>query len=95
MKLCEHHSCDSFVDEGVPVEPELVPLIRECTENAYQIMKETSIKITLFAQTLELQLMFSGTERISQLVLHCIYRDAITLSWLAAETIDAVRQHAK
>ena len=65
MKLCEYHSCDSFVDEGVPIEPELVPLIRECTEHANQIMKETSIKITLFIQSLEQQLIFPGTEKIS------------------------------
>lgn len=88
MKLCDHHSCDSFADKGMPIEAELVPLLRECTEQALQMMKETSMKIAMFVQTLDQKLIFPGTERVSPLVLHCIYRGAISLSWLAMETGD-------
>lgn len=85
MKLSNHHSCDSFT-EGTPLEVEAVPIAHACTERSLHIMKETSGQVVYFVQILEQRVLVSGMHSLSPLVLHCIYRAAIALSWMAKES---------
>jgi hypothetical protein len=85
MKLSDHHSCDSFA-EGTPLEVEAVPVARECTQRSLDLMKETSEQVVYFVQILEQRMLVSGIHNLSPLVIHCIYRAAIALAWMAKET---------
>lgn len=88
MKLSERHSCDSFDNDANPLDLETQSLVRVCAERSLQALKETSFKITTFAERIEQQILLSGVEGVSPFVLQCIYRAVITLSWLNLETDD-------
>jgi hypothetical protein len=85
MKLSDYRSCESF-SEGRPLGIEEVPVARECTKLSLHIMKETSRQVVYFVQILEEHQLVSGLHSLSPLVLHCVYRAAIALSWMAKET---------
>ncbi len=47
-------------------------------------MRDTSLQIVDLAQLLESHIAVSGLNKLSPLVLHCLYRAAFWLSYLAA-----------
>lgn len=87
MKLSDHHSCDSF-DDDQPLAIGAAALFRECMERSIINMKENSAAVVSFAQMLVKQAQVSGLECISPLVLHCVYRASVALSWMAMESGD-------
>ena len=70
-----------FVDKG---DPQLASRIREYTEGSFNTMRDTSLQALDLAQSLERQILVSGVDKLSPLVLHCLYRAAFWLSYLAA-----------
>lgn len=86
MKLHKNHLCDSFRHEQDNIDPQLASRIRECTERSYYALRDTSLQILNFAQSLERHIVVSRIEKFSPLVLHCLYRGAFWLSYLATST---------
>lgn len=90
MKLYENHSCDSFSEQKeIEMDPELTTRIRKCTESSHDMMKDTSLQIVDFAQSLEQHILKFGVHMFDPWVLHCLYRASISLSHTAAATPDA------
>jgi hypothetical protein len=67
-----------------PIDPQLVSRIRESTNGSYHALRETSLQILNFTQSLERHIVASGIEMLSPFVLHCLYRAAFWISYLAA-----------
>jgi hypothetical protein len=87
MKLHKNHLCDSFRQElGNNIDPQLASRIRECSERSYYALRDTSLQILNFAQSLERHIAVSGIEKFSPLVLYCLHRAAFWLSYLATVT---------
>jgi hypothetical protein len=87
MKLSDHHSCESF-DDGKPISIETATLFRECMDRSIINTKENCAIVVSFAQILMEQTKISGLECLSPLVLHCLYRASVALSWMAMESGD-------
>lgn len=85
MKLDGNHTCDSY-DDDQPPPIEEVDILRECMAHGIIKIKEDCIKVVYFAEALLKQVRVSGSESISPLVLYCIYRAAIALSWCENES---------
>lgn len=87
MKLSDHHSCESF-DDGQPISIETAALFRECMDRSIIKTKENCAIVVSFAQILMEQTKVSGMGCLSPLVLHCLYRASVALSWMAMESGD-------
>ncbi|KAL7795570.1 hypothetical protein V8C43DRAFT_279404 [Trichoderma afarasin] len=85
MKLSDHHSCDSF-SENMPIDIETAALLRECMDRSIAKMKENCSRVVSFAQVLMKLAQDSHLVCLSPLVLHCLYRTSVALSWMAMET---------
>lgn len=85
MKLSDHHSCDSF-SENMPIDIETAALLRECMDRSIAKMKENCSRVVSFAQVLMKLGQDSHLVCLSPLVLHCLYRTSVALSWMAMET---------
>lgn len=87
MKLHKKFLYDAFhqgfEDKG---DSRLASRIREITEGSFNAMRDTSLQALNLAQSLERQIVVSGVDKLSPLVLHCLYRAAFWLSYLAATT---------
>jgi hypothetical protein len=74
-----HHP--RYVDKA---DSQLASRIREYTEKSFDTMRDISLQILDLAQSLERYIVVSGVDKLSPLVLHCLYRAAFWLSYLAA-----------
>ncbi|RFU33261.1 hypothetical protein B7463_g3044, partial [Scytalidium lignicola] len=77
---------DSYVALSVLVDkagPKLAPSIREYTERSLNTMRDASLQALDLAQELERRVVVSGVDKLSPLVMHCLYRAAFWLSYLA------------
>lgn len=85
MKLHKDRLSDSFIQGLTNINEstgsQLASRIRKCTEKSYQALRTVD-----FAQSLERRIMVSRVDKLSPLVLHCVYRAAFWLSHLAAAT---------
>ena len=70
-----------FVDKA---DSQLASRIHEHTERSFNTMRDTSLQALNLAQSLERNIVISGIDKLSPLVLHCLYRAAFWLSYLAA-----------
>lgn len=85
MKLHKNFLYNSF-SKGfvVKADSQLASRIREHTERSLNTMRDISLEALNVAQSLERYIMVSGVDKLSPLVLHCLYRAAFWLSYLAA-----------
>ncbi|KAH8817154.1 fungal-specific transcription factor domain protein [Xylogone sp. PMI_703] len=88
MKLCSHHSCDSFSGDGKHTDPELTSLIQLCTQQALQVTRDTCLHILQLAPLLQQEISNSGTQSISPLVINCIYQTIVSLTVMGEEVGD-------
>ncbi|RDW85927.1 hypothetical protein BP5796_04252 [Coleophoma crateriformis] len=76
-----HSFRQGFLDQA---DFQLTARIREYTEVSFNTMRDTSLKALILAQSLEQQIVVSGVDKLSPLVLHCFYRAAFWLSYLVS-----------
>jgi hypothetical protein len=87
MKLHKKYLSDLFCQGSTGKgDPDLASRVRECAEGSYNAMRDTSLQTLNFAQSLERRIVASEVDKLSPLVLHCLYRGAFWLSHLAAAT---------
>ncbi|BCR89577.1 fungal specific transcription factor domain-containing protein [Aspergillus chevalieri] len=89
LKLSNYHSCNLFNEEGQYLEHNAAPRIRECMQRCFQINKDICGRVVSFAQGLSQSLTQPAMQRVSPLVLHCIYDCTANLSWMTLETDNA------
>lgn len=63
---------------------QLASRIREYTEQSLDTMRDISLQTVDLAQLLERRAVASGIDKLSPLVLHCLYRAAFWISYLAS-----------
>ncbi|KAH8803327.1 fungal-specific transcription factor domain protein [Xylogone sp. PMI_703] len=85
MKLDGHHTCDSY-DDDRPVPIETAAVFRESMDRAIIKIREDSTRVVYFVESLMNQIRDSGLDGISPLVMHCVYRAAVALSFGANES---------
>lgn len=84
MKLHKNHLGDSFrCGLENRADSQLASRVRECADVSYNAMRDTSLQVLNFAQSLERHVLVSGVDKLSPLVLHCLYRAAFWLQYLA------------
>jgi hypothetical protein len=69
-----------FIDKA---NSEMASRIREYSERSLNTMRDISLKAVYLAQWLERHVALSDVEKLSPIVLHCLYRAAFWLSYLA------------
>ncbi|KAH8805405.1 hypothetical protein F5884DRAFT_799223 [Xylogone sp. PMI_703] len=84
MKLHKNFLYNSFHVFADKADPQLTPLIRELTEKSLNTMHDISLQTLSLAQSLEQRVVTSGVDKLSPLVLHCLYRAGFWLSYLAS-----------
>ena len=84
IKLGENHSCDSFTG-GRQMSVEEIPITRQVTELSLHIVKETAQRIVVFMQVLNEDLPVSDLSELCPLLFHCVYRTAVTMSWMTSQ----------
>ncbi|RDW74891.1 fungal specific transcription factor protein [Coleophoma cylindrospora] len=76
-----HSFRQGFLDQA---DFQLTARIREYTEVSFNTMRDISLEALILAQSLEQQIVVSGVDKLSPLVLHCFYRAAFWLSYLVS-----------
>lgn len=84
MKLSDNHSCDSFA-EGKHIGVPEISILHEVTEHSLKLLRETAQRIAALVQTSNEAWDITKIDSLSPLRLHCVYRAAITLAWMATE----------
>ncbi|KAH8810901.1 fungal-specific transcription factor domain protein [Xylogone sp. PMI_703] len=87
LKLSGYHICDSF-DDGEPPPMETAVVFRECMERSIINMKEDCARTAYFAEMFLKTVDTFTISTLSPMVLHCIYRASITLSFISLESGD-------
>ena len=62
----------------------LASCIRKNNEHSFTVMRDTALQVVDFAKVLEQRTAVVGISKTSPLILHCLYRAAFWLSYLAA-----------
>ncbi|GAD96496.1 fungal specific transcription factor domain protein [Paecilomyces variotii No. 5] len=84
MKLHKNFLYNSFHQRfSDKADPQLASRIRSYNETSLNTMRDTSLETLNLAQSLGRYISVSGIEKLSPLVLHCLYRAAFWLSYLA------------
>jgi hypothetical protein len=86
FKLYNHHSCDLFNEESLPIESNVAPRVRQCMQRCLDMIREICPQVVSFVQDFRRRLSHATMQSVSPLMLHCIYNCAVNLSWLFVET---------